>query len=122
MERMTIDTLVAEIEEKLGASGFAVDQIAKIAERLIARANGLRSPSKLGQAGKSKQISSQQRAEGVGPGTYRAKATVGSCISTRAGGMGIGQPDFLVSVFNGKRHVGLGSLADVKLIEARDQG
>ena len=119
MERMTIDTLVAEIEEKLGASGLAVDQIAKIAERLIARANGLRSPGKLGQAGKSKQISSQQRAEGVGPGTYRAKGTVGLYLKKGENGSGSW---FFRFRLNGKRHeLGLGSLADVKLIEARDK-
>ena len=116
---MTIDTLVAEIEEKLGALGLSADQITKIAERLIARANGLRSPGKPTQAGKPKEISSQQRAEGVGPGTYRAKGTVGLYLNKSENGSGSW---FFRFRLDGKRHeMGLGSLANVKLVEARDK-
>jgi hypothetical protein len=83
METMTIDTVVAEIVEKFGALGLSVDQITEIAERLIAGANGFRSPGRLTQAGKPKQISSQQRAEGSAPELITPRARSAS-ISTRA--------------------------------------
>jgi integrase len=74
---------------------------------------------KAGLKPKAKPISNQAQTDKAGPGTYRAKGAVGLYLNK--GEKGLGSWFFRFRFGSKRREMGLGSLADVSLVEAQDK-